>query len=154
VRELSEIAMTGAAWITEHELHYIVNLVRELEADDEFHICKNNEYVEQIAKLEAELKNLKQKELKRGICGLVNIEDFQEVRAERDRLKADLSTCLHKQIQMALDALIMKRGHAALVEVGNKLIGCIERNYGNATGLHINIYEYKEELKAALAEVK
>jgi hypothetical protein len=31
VRELSEIAMTGAAWITEYELHYIVNRVRELE---------------------------------------------------------------------------------------------------------------------------
>jgi hypothetical protein len=27
VRELSEIAMTGAAWITEYELHYIVNRV-------------------------------------------------------------------------------------------------------------------------------
>ena len=33
MRELSEIAMTGAAWITEHELHHIVNRVRELEAE-------------------------------------------------------------------------------------------------------------------------
>jgi hypothetical protein len=60
VRELSEIAMTGAAWITEYELHYIVNRVRELESDEEFYICKNNEYVEQITRLEAEKEGWKE----------------------------------------------------------------------------------------------
>ena len=48
-------------------------------------------------------------------------ERICELEAERDRLSTDLSESLQKQIQMALDALLMKNRHAALVEAAELL---------------------------------
>ena len=70
--------------------------VRELEADEEFHICKNNEYVEQIKNLEAELAKCQQVATPIGFG-----EILQSALDERDNLRAR---------------------HAALVEKYNELL--------------------------------
>jgi hypothetical protein len=78
----------------------------------------------------------------------------RELEAERDRISKDLGDCLQKQIQMALDALIIERNHAALVEA-----------FEQAEGEHPLSCEYADDarytwpdrwsiIKAALAEVK
>jgi tryptophan 2,3-dioxygenase len=155
--------------------HLIINLesrVRELES--ELKHCKESEgwskmmaMEGRIESLEAELLEKRQSivltatEADKNIDELEAERDFQHGRADayhkesvkyRDQVK-NLSHLLEKMAGRNQDLEQLRARHAALVEVGNKLIGCIERNYGNATGLHINIYEYKEELKAALAEV-
>jgi hypothetical protein len=110
--------------------------VRELEADEEFHICKNNEYMERIENLEAE--NEQRKQDFEGTC-----QELNQVKAERDRLKAEneglkgeilLSTVpLHEHQEL-------RARHAALVEAAGRTV----LNNPHTTG----------ELKAALAKVK
>jgi predicted phage gp36 major capsid-like protein len=57
--------------------------IRELEADEEFHICKNNEYMERIENLEAE--NEQRKQDFEGTC-----QELNQVKAERDRLRGTI----------------------------------------------------------------
>jgi len=73
--------------------------IRELEADEEFHICKNNEYVEQIKNLEA----------------------------ERDRLKAEIER--QKRLDLSGECDRLRSRHAALVEAAREVLPVTEDSW-------------------------
>jgi hypothetical protein len=135
--------------ITQHE-----KTIRELEAE----IDRLRKLYKKWGYADAPCsRHSKQAILNENNCASCRADIFE---AERDRLRTDLSESLQKQIQMALDALIMKRNHAELVEAANKFRKAFVIAVGDKSPFAKLALEgidkelQFDKLKAALAEVK
>ena len=91
-------------------------------------------------------------------CGqFVDIEDYERLEAERDRLIENISTLLaqrkeaqHKSIDAMMEVAELRARHAALVEAASDVDKQIDRR----PDLKPHFSSLSEKLKAALAEVK
>jgi uncharacterized coiled-coil DUF342 family protein len=83
-------------------------------------------------------------------CGqFVDIEDYERLEAERDRLIENISTLLaqrkeaqHKTIETMMEVVTLRARHAELVESAKEILPVTEDSW------------QRRKLKAALAEVK